>query len=53
MDEKIQSIKRICDAYLKNAESGVKSYSAASWWNGYHTGQKKLAERILEAINTK
>lgn len=53
MDEMIQSIKRICDAYLKNAESGMKAYPADVWWNGYHAGQKKLAERILEAINAK
>lgn len=53
MDEMLVAIKRICEAYLKNAESGVKAYSSASWWSGYHTGQKKLAERILEAINEK
>lgn len=53
MDEMIVAIKRICEAYLKNAESGVKGYSSASWWSGYHTGQKKMAESILKAINGK
>ena len=51
MEEMLIAIKRICEAYIKNAESGAKAYSSASWWSGYHAGQKKLAENILNTIN--
>lgn len=51
MDEMLVAIKRICEVYIKNADSEKKGYSSESWWSGYHTGQKKLAESILNAIN--
>lgn len=53
MDDTIVTIKRLCDAYIKNAEEGKKASSSAGWWSGYFTGQKKMAEIILNAINEK
>ena len=50
MDKILLSVKRLCEAYIGNANSGLKQLPDG-WWSGYYAGQKKMAESIIEWIN--
>ena len=50
MDKILLSVKRLCEYYIGNANSGLKQLPDG-WWSGYYTGQKKMAESIIEFIN--
>lgn len=47
----IDAIKRMCEVWLKHSEEEAKRMKGSNYWVGYHNGQKRLAEHILEKIN--
>ena len=47
----VQDIKRMCEIWRDHSEEGAKKMKGDNYWVGYHNGQKRLAEHILEKIN--
>lgn len=47
----IDEIKRMCEIWRDHSEEGLKKMKGDNYWVGYHNGQKRLAEHILEKIN--
>lgn len=50
-EELARRIRYICQIYIDAADRMEGKLPKESWWEGYHTGQRKLAEHIVKRMN--